>query len=194
MGQVYTILSATEGRTYNGKYGEMVVWNVQLENATPENGAGSFELHKKPGNTPQAGDTVDVKRFAPGDFDGTPHVRIFAEAPQGGASSSTGGGGGSYQKSPDQQRSIVRQHSQEMALRLIEATGDARELNLSDGKLAGAYLNGTVKRLTDWFARDAGAEAPAPPVQSNGAPQEVPVDTTDLQPAAAAPGDSEIPF
>lgn len=108
----------------------------------------------------------------------------------GGQSSSTGGG---YQKSPDQQRSIVRQHSQEMALRFIAATGDAKDMNLTDPTVVGAYLSGTVRRLTDWFAADATAPPKSAPVsQSNGG--EVPADMRELQPVAASKSDEDIPF
>jgi hypothetical protein len=187
---VYKIISARPGRSYNGKHGELVVWLVKLENANPETPGGEFELHKKPGNTPNPGDSIEVDRFAPGNSpDGTPFVRIFAASQQG-ATSSTGGSG--YQKSPDQQRSIVRQHSQEMALRLIAATGDASDMDLSDPGVAGTYLNGVVRRLTDWFAADAmGASSP----KLNGAAQEVPADTEGLVAAAPArPADDSLPF
>lgn len=195
MGQgVYKITEARQGRTYTGKHGDLVVWLVKLENAQAETPSGEFELHKKPGNTPQPGDAIEVDRFAPGEHDGTAFVRIFAASQQqAGSQSSTGGG---YQKSPDQQRSIVRQHSQEMALRFIAATGDAKDMNLMDPTVVGAYLSGTVRRLTDWFAADATAPSQRVPVpqsqqQLNGG--EVPADTRELAPAATASDDS-IPF
>jgi len=199
MGQLYTILSAEEGRTYTGKYGDMVVWNVTLENARPENGAGSFELHKKPGNTPQPGDTIEVKRFAPGEHQGNPHVRIFVESPQGAGAgagtSSTGGGGGGTRWTPEKERSVVRQHSQEMALRFIAATKGFDELDPTEDADVGFVLNSVVRRVTDWFAADAtpegnGAAVVAPP---NGGGGEVPADTSGLAPAPAGVGD-DIPF
>jgi hypothetical protein len=54
----------------------------------------------------------------------------------------------------ERQRRIERQHSQEMALRLITATGDASDIDLSDANLARTYLNEVVRKLTDWFAKD----------------------------------------
>lgn len=48
---------------------------------------------------------------------------------------------------------IQRQHSQEMALRLIDATGDARDLDLTDEILTREYLK-VVRKLTDYFQRD----------------------------------------
>jgi hypothetical protein len=54
----------------------------------------------------------------------------------------------------DRQRRIERQHSQEMALRLIDASGYLEDLDLTDKALVGTILNETVKPLTDWFAKD----------------------------------------
>lgn len=56
----------------------------------------------------------------------------------------------------ERQRKIMRQHSQEMALRFIALTGDAQDLTLDDQALVGQYLNERVKRLTDWFVKDLG--------------------------------------
>ncbi len=203
----YKITSAREGRTYTGKHGDLVVWHVRLHDSIPTDvPSGEYELHKKPGNTPQVGDEIEVDRFAPGQSpDGTPFVRIFAASSFAGGGSSTGAGGGSTAaRTPDQQKSIVRQHSQEMALRLIEATGDAKDLNLSDAGLAGTYLNGTVKRLTNWFAQDALPERAAPAPTVNGGGGEVPADTTGLPSTAPLPqtgpldhgetADDDIPF
>lgn len=57
------------------------------------------------------------------------------------ASGWSGGGG----KSPDQQRSIVRQHSQEMALRYLAAK-NVQSFSLDDD----------FRKVIQWFADDAG--------------------------------------
>jgi len=118
----------------------------------------------------------------------------YKPRPKSGGGSSTAGGGGGTRWTPEKERSVVRQHSQEMAIRFIAATGDAKDLNLEDADTVRVYL-GRVKRLTDWFAKDAtpegnGAAVVAPP---NGGGGEVPADTAGLAPAPAGVGD-DIPF
>ena len=56
----------------------------------------------------------------------------------------------------ERQRRIERQHSQEMALRLIEASRDAGDLDLTNKDMVGQYLNEVVRPLTDWFVKDLG--------------------------------------
>ncbi len=98
----------------------------------------------------------------------------------------------------DRQNRIERQHAHEMALRLVAATGDAKDLNLGEQEIVGAYLTNVVKRLTDWFQRDT-ARTPTPP----RAP--APAQTTEPTPpppepvptaveAAQADPDDAIPF
>lgn len=148
-------------------------------------------------NAPQVGDQfpAEIVKGKRGEW-------RLKRASGGGATSSTDGGssstgGGGY--SPESIARMSRSHAQEMALLLITATGDADELNLEDRATVGAYLNGTFSRLVRWFEADvekAGADTKAnPQPQQNGAPQEVPVDTTDLQPAPvpATAGD-DVPF
>ena len=84
-------------------------------------------------------------------------LRFFPMQREDTAPSSNGGSRPSNRVPDDaRQRSIIRQHSEEMALRLIAASGDAKDLDLSDAQIVGAYLNTTVKRLIDWFYKDAG--------------------------------------
>jgi hypothetical protein len=93
-----------------------------------------------------------------------------ASKPQGGGGEFKGGGG----KSPDQQASIVRQHSQEMSLRALEifTTAEWREDD----------LKAAIIKWTDFFAADAeaaqaasGAETspPEPPAPSQATHQEL---------------------
>ena len=63
------------------------------------------------------------------------------------ASRSNGGG---FQKSPEQQRSIVRQHSAEMALRYAA-------IQASRGKLPEDFSFEQWRPIIDWFVKDAGS-------------------------------------
>lgn len=115
-----------------------------------------------------------------------------AQAP---ANASRSGNGGV----PQQQRGdgrgprIERQHSQEMSLRLIEIVGAPKGLALDDDEAMRGFLNGTVRRLTDFFQRDIARDPQAPA----SAPQGVD-DTTPQQAAEAGDlspdDDPEIPF
>lgn len=58
------------------------------------------------------------------------------------------------QDPPEVVARIGRAHAQQIAVALIQATGDAKDLDLGNQEQAGAYLNGTVKKLTDWFDND----------------------------------------
>lgn len=61
-------------------------------------------------------------------------------------------GGG---RSPEQQKQIVRQHSQEMAIRFASATNSFRDLDLGNRNEVGAVLNEGLRPLIDWFEKDA---------------------------------------
>jgi len=128
-------------------------------------------------------DSHGAAHVAPGGQPGSSTRTRFAAKDGGGRS-----GGG---KSPDQQRSIVRQHSQEMAIRFIAHTKGFDDLDPTSNADVGFVLNNVVKRLTDWFAKDA-MSAPQEPL--NGAAQEVPADTQGLEPAAVSGSDADIPF
>jgi hypothetical protein len=96
----------------------------------------------------------------------------------GGSTSSSGGGsyrGGGGGKSPDQQASIVRQHSQEMAICVLAAIGSPPELD------TGA-LKTNLKDWTDFFAADAGAAQAANGTGGGSSPQpSVPPQASDTQ-------------
>lgn len=59
-------------------------------------------------------------------------------------------GGGFAGKSPEQQRSIVRQHSAEMALRYAA-------IRAGQGKLPDDFSLEQLRPVIDWFVRDAGS-------------------------------------
>ena len=90
---------------------------------------------------------------------------IGLAAPRGSSGSGRTGGGGSQQgEDPQRSARIVRQHSQEMALRYLQAGGiDFPDPdNRTD---TGLFLNGALRPLIDWFAKDAHAATP-PPAQA----------------------------
>lgn len=201
----YKITEARQGRTYTGKHGDLVVWQVTLENAQPENGAAAFELHKKPGNTPQPGDVIEVDRFAPGEHDGAPYVRIFAASQQsagGSTSSSAGGDSKNFDRRPEHPRNEARMiHTSAMSaapsyIEQMLTIGVAAQPKDEDaywalvGHVAGRLAKSYEKALGDTGAAPAASQG-----RSNGSPQqaEVPGDTAELVPAPAGVGDS-IPF
>lgn len=58
--------------------------------------------------------------------------------------------GGGFGKSPEQQRSIVRQHSQEMALRWMA-------IQVGREKVPASFGYEELKPIIDWFVKDAGS-------------------------------------
>lgn len=213
---VYKILEAREGRSYDGKHGRLVVWSVRLENATAENvSSGMFELHKKPGNTPQPGDTVEVDRFSPGEFNGEPFVRIFAASQQQSAGGSTPSARSSdgpglawksapYERGAEHPRNEVRMiHTSALSaapayIDQMLTIGVAAQPK--DEQAYWALVGHVAGRLAKSYAGAldgvSGAQAASQPPQ-NGSQQgmEVPADTREMAPAAAAGSDdSDIPF
>lgn len=126
-------------------------------------------------------------------FSYKPRSSPGGHSPRGG-----GGKGGGY--SPGDIARITRSHSQEMAVRLIAASGAAQGLDPANATDAGPFLNGVVARLADWFDADvAKAEAAVKGAESTPAPvsraEEVPADREGLdgQPAPTR-ADDQIPF
>lgn len=58
------------------------------------------------------------------------------------------------QDPPEVVARIGRAHAQQMAIEFIAAAGGEPDLDLTNDKDVAAYLNGPVKRFTDWFATD----------------------------------------
>jgi hypothetical protein len=102
-----------------------------------------------------------------------------------GGDSGGGGGGGRREPDPERQRSIVRQHSQEMALRYAAIRASEKTFALSE-----------VAAIADFFERDANGEPQTPDTSDFGpVPSDVPADTEGLQPIKKIPGgDDDIPF
>jgi hypothetical protein len=113
---------------------------------------------RKEGNAPEVNakvnGTISQGQYGP----------IFKITTTGGISNFNAGGGNSAAKddywAAKEQRDIDgikrmgRAHAQEMALRMVEATRDAGDLDLTDSDLVGIYLNDVVRKLTDWFEND----------------------------------------
>lgn len=119
-----------------------------------------------------------------------------AQAPAN-VSPSGNGGVPQQQAAGSKDLKIQRQHSQEMALRVVELVGVPKGLDLNDAEDMAAFLNGPVRKLTDFFQRDI-TRAPQVP-GSRPAPQGV--DDTAPQQAAEAGDlppdhdpDDDIPF
>jgi hypothetical protein len=121
----------------------------------------------KPIYPPKVGDT------------GTVDGKKFKKPPKGGG---WGGGGGGSKMSPERERSIIRQHSQEMALRCA-----ALQIG---GKPVLTF--GELKKLIDWFEHDATNT----PVAEHPTPESInqpPAQAQEFTPPSA-PDDDEIPF
>lgn len=100
---------------------------------------------------PSPGDTVDGYIEA-----GSKGRRLKVNRQNGGGGRSSATGASNY-NDPKTVARISRSHSQEMALRLIFASGDAATMDLSNKETVGSYLNNVVKPLVDWFDKDKAA-------------------------------------
>jgi hypothetical protein len=133
-----------EGKTEpNPHGGELTKWYVDFQ------GSPDTYWRRKAGDTPEVGKsyygTITIGDYGP---------RFKKEKKLDGSGASGGSNGSWGGKSPDQQASIVRQHSQEMALRYLAIFGDsALEANDADGLITS--LVGEVKPIIDWFEADA---------------------------------------
>ena len=178
----YTITKAAQARTYDSKYGEMVVWKVRLQDVTTERTDGVFELHKKPGNEPKIGDTLEVERSQEGESpNGEPFVRLFLAKPQ------NAGGGGSYgggSRSDDQRgESIERQVAAKVAGEMAAA------VPAQDPMVAAANFEGFFDAVLAKIKYGTGT----PQLNGSQAGGEVPADTRDFVPAPAGVSD-DVPF
>lgn len=89
---------------------------------------------------PQVGESFEAE-VQPSQGDYPPKLKRISQRP---------GGGG---RSPEENKRIVRQHSQEMALRFATATGWLAELDLTDDQVTDEVLK-IIRHLTDWFEKD----------------------------------------
>lgn len=154
--QTYTVDKIVgEPRPWDSKYGPMLSYKLQITGGGLEGAV--VELSQKPTTSaPGIGDTL-TGSIQPAQDERFPAK--FRKAQQAGGFG--GGGGGPRPEDPVRQRRIVRQHSQEMAIRFLAACGCMAEMDPADPKdEAGtkAYL-ATVKRLADFFDGDVESKA-----------------------------------
>lgn len=120
--------------------------------------------------------------------------RPFKKAkPAGGRGGGQGGG-----RSPEDQRSIVRQHSQEMALRAIELGATFGVIGKPDSSKGLMVL---VGQMADWFEKDAAPVRQTPAVKAQGeidrveAKFNVPLNGVNpSMPVGAVPDPDSVPF
>ena len=115
----------------------MVTYKIVLE------GHGPAELNQKPETpAPQVGQSIFAELQPNSNPSFPPKVKKVQQ----------GGFGGGRGRSPEETKSIVRQHSQEMALRaltLAHAMGISLKVNDDDSFFV------QVEKVTDWFEKDA---------------------------------------
>lgn len=150
-GEFEIVGKAKNAGTKPSDHGTLVKWYCGFKSTESAQEFEDVYWQRKQGSETNIGDKVSG-RIEKGQYG----LRFFTESEKG-----FRGGGGGGQMSPERQRAITRQHSQEMALRLIAASGDAKELNLSDPEIVSPYLNSTVRKLADWFDADVEGVAKA---------------------------------
>lgn len=128
----YTVVKAEQKKTINGQHGELVVWGLTLRNGDGKE--AQVETVSKPTTTYSEGQSVE------GEVSNSDYGLKFKRAMSGGGGFRGGG------RSPADTKAIQRQHSQEMALRLLslEAQLGARTTVSFD----------EVSKLADQFDRD----------------------------------------
>jgi hypothetical protein len=132
-----TISKVLDRREWNGQHGPMVTYKIELE------GHGVAELNQKPETpAPQEGQSI-FGDLQPGREGYPPKLKKAQQ-------NSFGGGG----KSPEQQKSIVRQHSQEMALRALD-TSVGFGCYVHDDFTDPVKYRALIVKWTDFFAEDA---------------------------------------
>jgi hypothetical protein len=132
----FKVVSASKKKDVQGKHGPMQVINLVLEDAEGRKNAEWFT--KAETQLPQPGSTLD------GTLESGEYGLKFKKAQGAGF----GGGGGGKGRSPEENARIVRQHSQEMALRYAVAKASA-------GQLPDDFKPKDLLLIIDWFDRDA---------------------------------------
>jgi hypothetical protein len=146
MPSTFEILSVGDTpRRWNSKTGKpWISYPVEFKG---EQGQGKAELSRPEGKpAPTVGEKVEADLDNSNPSFPAKLVEVFK-----------GGGGGksfgkSFGKSPQERKSIVRQHSQEMALMHCS-------LLQKQGKLAENYGVDALKAIVDWFTADVEAHA-----------------------------------
>lgn len=165
----FTVVTAQKVKDVQGKYGAMQVIAMKLNDGTMTTDAEWFTKADTP--IPFAGESVEFEIDA-----SNPQFPPKAKKPNNGNYPPSGGGGGGFKKDPATQRSIIRQHSQEMALRYVVA----KEMVLTKGIA-------DLLPIIDWFEKDASGTEPQTLEQAVAA---LPVD----EPVLVGATDDSIPF
>jgi hypothetical protein len=190
---IYTVQSVAFKEQKNIGGGDMHIYNLAVTD--PSGQQIACELLQRPTSAaPTVGQQIDGDMQAAKNPQMPPTLKKKKQESHGG-----NGNGGGY-NSPETIARITRSHSQDMALRFLEATGGTKidwDLVEGDEDQRTAEITGDlglVKKLADWFDRDVAAAearvtAAAPPT---AAAQQSP--PAQAQPAPAAGGDDDIPF
>lgn len=133
--QEYTVTAAVPGRDVKLTHGDFKSYTVTLD----PGGVQAGLLQKPETPAPTEGDRLY------GHLEERNGFKNFKKAARPGA---PGGGGGWRPRDPDESRMIVRQHSQEMALRYCDVR--ARQ-----GKLPAEFTLTDLAKVVDWFQKDA---------------------------------------
>lgn len=108
-----------------------------------------------------------------------------------------GGGGGGNSPPPEfwaaKDRAITRQHSQEMALRFLAATGEMAGADTQANQEVGTQLLNHLRRIADWFDTDVNGVAQWPTgfEDRTGRPNGKPAEPVQQQAPAA---NDDVPF
>jgi hypothetical protein len=136
----------------------------------PDGMERNFEVSRKPDSPPPPLGAVEAEvKPSQGDF---PDKLKLTPQGRGG-----GFGGG---MSPERQAAVQRQHSQEMAIRML----DAFEPRL-DGRTAKTYLP-QIKALTDWFDADVNQASPNASQDGGVNPPSLPASSSSAGPSEPA--------
>ena len=165
----YTITEVSETyEEWSNNYGTFHTYTVRATD--PQGQTRTFTMNRKAKEgesaPPQIGEIDGYEEPAKGDF--PPKLKINYQQQGGGSqqtvsqgATSTGGGMSKddYWNRKDErdvaaQKRMGRAHAQDMALRFVEATGDAKDLRMDDAEVVRTYLNGPLKKLTDFFEQD----------------------------------------
>lgn len=145
---IYTVVAAAQKKTVEGQNGPMQVINLTLDDGSGQPIAAEW-FTKASTNVPAAGERLE------GDITNDPQWgNKFKRAQRGGF----GGGGGGWRDDPKVQASILRQHSQHMALQLLAIAFDREIIAAPDD---GAALFQLLSATADWFDRDVNRKADA---------------------------------
>lgn len=138
----HRIVNVSEPREWSSQYGDMKTYTVKVDGDQ-----APYQLNKKAASpAPDVGQTIQVESVTP-DPEGKWPAKIKMVAPNKGG---FGGGGG---MSPEREAKIMRQHSQEMALRYAA-------IKNAQGKLPDDFKPSDLFKIADLFDHDANGAKP----------------------------------